>query len=298
MPSFDHRSFLPRIQSAFPDVDVNQLKVNSDGLVNIVFIDGPRVFRFVREGWGVPLLRQELAVLELVQQHVNMPVPRYEVVADDFVTYTYVEGEPLYRHDIMRLPPAGQNALAKQLATFLRQLHSIPADKLTAADIHPGEHLQTHEAWLQFYEDVQRDLFPLMYRSTQTWVHEHFRFITDNPNALNFEPTLIHDDLAQYHILYQPSTQRINGIIDFGVANIGDPARDYATLLNIYGETFVRLMGLYDPRAAQLIDRARFYSGALQLQWVLSGVRSHNTDWFTAHLDRAFDWMPYGVPLG
>lgn len=82
-------------------------------------------------------------------------------------------------------------------------------------------------------------------------------------------------------------TRRINGILDFGAAGLGDPARDYAILLHVYGETLVRRMAGWNSQDQDWIDRARFYSGTFELQWVLAGVRTKSFDWFTAHLDRA-----------
>ena len=289
---------IARILAAFPQADVTKAVVNTDGLVNVAVISEGRVYRFARSREAQVDLAREIAILDLVRPHVPMPIPVFERVEDDFVTYPFLVGAPLFRNDILRLPELDQDRLAEQLALFLRALHSIPREMVSAKGIGVSGGRQTQAQWLTLYEEIQSELFPLMYRSTQTWVHQHFAPLLDDAHWLDFEAVLIHDDLAQYHILYDAAARRIAGVIDFGTAGLGDPARDYGILINVYGESFVQRMARYDDRIASLIDRVRFFGGVLELQWVLGGVRSKSFDWFTAHLDRARDVMPYGRALG
>jgi aminoglycoside 2''-phosphotransferase len=262
-----------------------------------VIIADHHVYRFTRGEAGKAALRYEAIVLDLVREATTLAVPAFEMVDDDFVTYELIDGQPLVRNDILRLPAVEQDRLAEQLASFLRQLHSIPADVLAQRAIPVSGGRQTQADWLDLYESIQRELYPYMYRVTQDWVQRHFAPLLNDENWLQFQSVLIHDDLAQYHILYNQDQHLINGIIDFGTAGRGDPDRDYGLLLNVYGETFVQRMAKYDPRLQTLIDRGRFYNGTYELQWVLAGVRSKAFDWFTAHLDRARDVMPYGARL-
>jgi aminoglycoside 2''-phosphotransferase len=83
--------------------------------------------------------------------------------------------------------------------------------------------------------------------------------------------------------------KRISAVIDFGVAGLGDPATDLGSVLNYYGESLVhRLMRTY-PTLEGLMDRARFYAQAIELQWVLLGLESGEKYWFTSHLGNARD---------
>jgi aminoglycoside 2''-phosphotransferase len=133
-----------------------------------------------------------------------------------------------------------------------------------------------------------------MMKHTQAVVHALFAPIVNDAAWLDHTPCLTHGDLAQYHILYDPVTQRINGIIDFGVAGLGDPAGDLGLIINVYGENYLKRIGQFYPDLSQQLDRARFYASALELQWLLGGLRSKDMSWFTVHLDRARDILPYG----
>jgi aminoglycoside 2''-phosphotransferase len=102
-------------------------------------------------------------------------------------------------------------------------------------------------------------------------------------------------DLGPYHLLYNPQTRRLNGVIDFGTAGLGDPATDFGCLIDQFGETFVRLMAPTYPDMAQHIERARFWAGTLELQWLLGGLRyPDEPDWFMVHIGRARDVLPIG----
>jgi aminoglycoside 2''-phosphotransferase len=297
MPDINYQNLLDRIRQIHPSLDLNNARVNVDGLVNVAIICGGRVYRFARNDDAVQDLAQETAVLELVRQYVKMPVPVFEVKDRDFVIYPFLTGEPLFRNTILRLATERQDHLARQIAEFLREMHAIPLSVLQEKQIRSSGGRQTRAEWLELYEAVCQELFPLMYRSTKSWVEAHFAPLLENHEWLAHKPALIHDDLAQYHILYDAASTFISGIIDFGTAGMGDPARDYATLINVYGESFVQRMVKYDDRIPSLIDRARFYAGTFELQWVLGGIRSGNNGWFTAHLDRARDVQPYGTPM-
>jgi aminoglycoside 2''-phosphotransferase len=105
----------------------------------------------------------------------------------------------------------------------------------------------------------------------------------------DYQPCLIHGDLGAYHILFDRRSSRLSSILDFGVSGIGDPATDLGNLLQVYGESFVsRFLDVY-PQLQGLMKRARFYAQALELQWVLSGINSGESFWFTAHIGGARD---------
>lgn len=65
-------------------------------------------------------------------------------------------------------------------------------------------------------------------------------------------------------------------------------------MINTYGETFLRRMAKYYPKIGEAIERARFMAGALELEWVLSGVRNSDLSMFVVHIGRARDVMPPG----
>ena len=156
------------------------------------------------------------------------------------------------------------------MAYFISQLHSIPTELLVASSTAP-----TRETWFDFYKQLESTLFPYLWRHQKTWIREHFEPVLTGELHLSYTPVLIHADLEVYHILFDPATQSLSGIIDFGTADLGDPATDIAVLLDNYGEAIVRCLVKNYPELTNLIYRARFIAGTAMLQWTLAGVQNN-----------------------
>ncbi len=119
-------------------------------------------------------------------------------------------------------------------------------------------------------------------------------------NICEHDPALIYNDLAAHHakstfnILFDPAAKRINGIVDFGAARLGDPASDFALVMSVFGESFLRRLQVFYPAIEGSLDRARFWAGVLELEWIAEGLRTKDASWFTVHIGRARDVMPIG----
>lgn len=132
-------------------------------------------------------------------------------------------------------------------------------------------------------------VYPLMMKHQREWAEDLFDSMLSDRRNFHYQPCLIHGDLGPYHLLFDARISRLNGLIDFGVAGLGDPATDLGNLLQVYGESFVRrLRGQY-PEIERYLKRARFYAQAIELEWVLLGLKNGETFWFSAHLGGARD---------
>jgi RimJ/RimL family protein N-acetyltransferase/aminoglycoside phosphotransferase (APT) family kinase protein len=284
-----------------PDLTIETITSNNEGLVNdVLVVNGRRVFRFPKQAWGVAHLRHEASCLALARQHVTLPLPCWTVyesaeLGHPFAAYDWIPGEALTRHILLRLPPADQQVIAEQLGTFLHQLHTVPLAEAAAHDIRPSVTNRSPERWQKLYDDVRDKLFPYLMQFARDWVEQHFAPVLQDPTFMPCEHTFMNGDLGSYHLLYNRDTRRLNGIIDFGTAGLGDPAADFGCLIDQYGETFLRQMAPFYPGIERHIERARFWAGTLELQWVLGGLRSPNEpDWFMVHIGRARDVQPIG----
>jgi aminoglycoside 2''-phosphotransferase len=290
-------AYLEKIRCYEPEFIVDEAVINEEGLVNdVVVINGEVVFRFPKHDWAVAHLKQEAKCLALARRFVEMPLPQWTVYDDYCISYRWTAGVALQRFHILLAESFVQETIAEQLGLFLHQLHTIPKTAVQQADIGQSVTVRTQEDWLKLYEDVQRDLFPIMMKFSQEWVHHHFAPVVENPVFMCCEPVFMNGDLGPYHLLYDPQMQCLNGIIDFGTAGVGDPATDFACLLDQYGETFVwRVAKFYPDFDEALLERARFWAGTLRLQWLLGGLRyPDEPDWFAVHIGRARDVLPVG----
>jgi aminoglycoside 2''-phosphotransferase len=279
-------AYLERIREILPDIIITSALFNSDGMMNDVVIINDQA----RE-----VLAGEARILELVRETVEMLVPHFEYRAEDVVIYRLIVGEPLAREVVLRQDEVVQDRLAEQLATFLSQLYAIPGEVVEQRGGGASVAERSLEDWVRMFQDVERELFPFLWAYQKTWVRQLFLPVLDGQINLRYEPVLVHGDLGVYHILYDRTLQQINGIIDFGVAGLGDPAIDYACIISALGESFLRCMAHFYPTIMDVLDRARFRAGALELEWALHGIRSNDAAWWLAHIGGARDVMAFGT---
>lgn len=291
--------YLNRIRDCLPRLVIEVVRANQDGLINDVLIVNERlVFRFPKnETWARDLLANEIRVIQLARNYLDVQIPLIEYHAADLMAYRFISGSALQRNEILVLDEDAQGVIAHQLATYLKQLHGIPMDEVERHQIAQSDTNRDHQVWVRLFDDVKRELFPSMMPHAREWVTNHFAPILADEGFMNYRPCLINGDTTPYHILFDRQARRVSGVIDFGTAGIGDPAADFATLIYFYGESFLRRMAKFYPEIKDGVDRARFWAGTLELQWVLSGVRGRNAgwSWFTVHLGSARDVMPIGI---
>ena len=278
-----------RIQMIMPDLDIKHLEHNREGLINdIVIINHELVFRFAKNDGYAQILNLELDILDLVRPRVDLPVPSPVYRGPGSVVYPLLEGLALRRETLLNMDAATREKVAAQLGMFLHNLHTTPIGDLdwnlptTLAPV-------TKKKWVEIRSRVEEKVFPLLLNHQVAWAENLFNRALEDPNTFEYTPALIHADLAPYHILFDRKKDQVTGVLDFGVAGIGDPALDLGTLISSYGESFIRQFSPFYPGLEAHMERARFYAQAIELQWVLLGIETGDTFWFTAHLGSARD---------
>ena len=121
------------------------------------------------------------------------------------------------------------------------------------------------------------------------WVTEHFESHLADRSNFEYEMRMVDTDIPPYHIMFDGFTRRINGIIDFGCAGLGDPAIDFGVIIYNYGESFVDRFYNEYPEAEVYLKRARFYAGAHEVRWLLTGIERDDRKWFAVHVGSAKD---------
>ena len=287
--------YLEKIRAVYPNISFEHLDFNQDGMVNdIVVVNHQIVCRFAKDDRGKKVLSHEAKVLKVVQNYIDLRVPQFEHLEEGFVSYRFIRGEPLSRNTLLKLSMASQNSIIYQLGRFHQQLHSIPSEVLLNAGLSFSGVERSREDWLKFYDRVQEILFPYLWSHQQTFIHELFAPIITGELNLSYTPVLIHGDLATYHILFDPFSETISGLIDFGTAGLGDPACDFAVLLSNYGESIVQRMQSNYPLLTNFINRSRFLMGTVELQWSLAGIKYKDPEMLLAHIGLAKDVEPIG----
>lgn len=283
-------SYEKRIRELAPEVPINSVSLNRDGLLNdIVIVNGELIFRFPKHEYGFKHLKDEAKILRLLQNYVTLQVPSPLYESDDCLAYRLIPGETL-RHDmLMKLPEDDQQAVADQLAQFLKELHGVPVSDITNFEVPMADALMKYEGWVSAYERIRDKVFPSLMPHLCDWVTEHFESHLADRSNFEYELKMVDTDIPPYHILFDRRQRRINGIIDFGCAGLGDPAIDLGVVIYNYGESFVNRFYKGYPEAETYLKRARFYAGAHEVRWLLTGIERNDPWWFAVHVGSAKD---------
>jgi aminoglycoside 2''-phosphotransferase len=273
-----------QIHRIFPDLEIKDIILFQEGLVNDVLIVNQRwVIRFTKTEWGKELMAIEDRLMQYLSPRLSIKVPSPIKRGDGILVYELLGGVDFLRKTWLEGDPGLQNRLAKQLGTFLTELHQPPDPELdwevplTLAPV-------TRETWLDIDQRVKEKLCPLLLPHQVHWMEDLFNSAFSVEGFFEFEPVMIHGDLGPYHILYDADKKRLNAVIDFVMAGIGDPATDLGGLISHYGESLVSSIRPYYLLYDELLPRARFYAQAAEVHWALLGVETGEPYWFTLHL--------------
>jgi aminoglycoside phosphotransferase len=185
------------------------------------------VIRVARHPEAAAALRREAEAMAIIADRLPVPVPRPVHVDDGsrppFSRHAEIRGAELLPREWASMRAGPRRALAVQLAAFMTALHAVeptPAmravwPRVTLAGL-SHRALAGLPAWRAHLDAATIDR---LVRQLGAWAGEA-------PAA----DVILHGDLGVSHLLYDPATARLTGVIDFGDLMLGDPARDFLGL--------------------------------------------------------------------
>lgn len=267
--------YIKIIKEKNPSLIIEKYHFNAEGQNNdIVIVNDNTVFKFPKYLEGIKKLKIEIDILNILKKHSTLDIPEYNYKnLDPYDTgnvyggYRMIKGVSLRQsvyHNVVR-----KENISKQLATFLRELHSIPIEEFYDHEI---KFTDTYSEWTNFYDKIETKLFKFMRKEAKDSISKNFDSFLNHD--LDFDETIIHGDFGPTNIIFDPNSQIISGIIDFNDVSIGDPATDIASLIGPfgYGEDFVKSFKPIYPEVDCLLDRARFYASTFALQEAMFGL--------------------------
>ena len=266
---------------ALPGADVDSATPLGEGWACIVYrvSDGrgdPWAIRVPKpaSSWATEDLEREAPVLPALQAR-GVPVPRSARLlrANEGAVLAsiqrVVEGAPVKRAPRSR---AEWSTLADDLGSALARLHAFPTDDARALGV------SDRPMWEGHYAPMIERCLGLLPPASARWLDARARTFLDEGGTATAARVLIHADLSGEHI-YASEDGHLEGIIDWADATLGDPALDFAGLLNDYPWRFLEAVlasyqahgGAVDPDA---LRRARFYIDVAPIFGVLWATES------------------------
>jgi len=262
--SRDRSSEIRRLlEHALPGHAVRSIVQAGEGSDHVAFeVNGELIVRFAKDpdpAGPARQVRAELRVLATVTALSPPAVPEPLLGAEDdgVLVYRKIPGTPLLdlRAD---LPHLDLGRFGQVIGEFLSRLHRAPVSALE--DFAPRERLTSAEWLASAHRDYERVI---------AWVPAALRapieaFLAESPPDETQVTTLCHNDLGTEHILVDPATLVVTGIIDWADAAITDPACDLALIYRDLGtDALTSILDHYRgdaERVEGLRQRARFYA--------------------------------------
>lgn len=262
------------IRAAFPNVDVARLDPVGSGWEFDVFVTADDwAFRFPRRAEYQGLFDRERPVLALTRSALppDIAVPFVELLGAPsrefpyrFAGHRFIEGVAADS-----VHPDLHAEMAGSIARALGTIHAVPIAAARAAGVSemgpPGEGV---------YEWFRRNLTGARQLTDSGHIVQHaVAWVSELDDALRpLEAPLrfIHQDLSPDHLVVDPSTGRLTGILDWTFTALGDAARDFVTCATFGGWSFVERVLADYPGAVDggFRERLRYMARLLSVMWL------------------------------
>lgn len=246
------------IARELPGLDVEFVVLLGEGTDNVAYeVGGEVIVRFTKEQDPVAraeAVQREAAVLSAVRGLVTIATPEPILVRPDIgcLAYRKLPGVPLLHLPGAHEVPAG---FAAAIGAFLASLHAAPiAPMRELVDLD----VVSPQEWLAEAHGNYDVVAPHVPAAARPAIEA---FLTGPVSAADDVPVFCHNDLGIEHILVDPDTRAVTGIIDWADAAIADPAYDVGKLLRDLGPQVTdEILRAYDDPSPALRERALFYA--------------------------------------
>lgn len=261
------KKILTIVKKRFPNIHNNEIQVFDDGWDYVVIVvNNETAFRFPRREDYSKTLPIEVNFLEVFADKSPVRVPKLTYQKDEatgisYVSYRFIPGVQFTKKISGTFSKDELFAVAKQLGIFLTVIHSFSVEEAKELGI---QQIDSFDSWQKRLTKIKKEVFQHIDENEQRWIITLFENSLETISMTPIKLSLTHSDMMPEHIIVDPKTHTLSGIIDFGDTLIADPAYDF-TFLARYGEDFLnecyKNYGL--PRDKMFEKRRQFYEDRL-----------------------------------
>jgi aminoglycoside 2''-phosphotransferase len=284
--------YLELLATGFPALQVQRTILLGEGWDSIaLLVNDQLVFRFAKRPDAAVRQTHETELLPLLAGRLPLAIPRYTYTWTDpawpgkrIVGYQLIAGEPLRsgRSEY-------QARQATQLGEFVSALHAVSLEEAQRHGVVKRDAAGLREAYWRFFTTVREKMLPLFAAHEQAAIVAFWSGYLEDDDLFTFTPTLVHRDLVPEHVLVDPMTGELTGVIDWGDAGVDDPAVDFAGVWRQMGDEFARQMLAASRHSLDttMLRRMDFYAG-MEPFHEIHFAQTHGD---AAHLTHGVEWV-------
>lgn len=260
----------------FPELVLSSIDFLGSGWdFDAYLVDSEFVFRFPRRKEIAEFLENEAKILAIVVPHLSAVTLLPEIVFEGHSTKTFPY--PFIAHRFIEGVASDDPSVAPNehfptdLGQVLTAIHSIVEEPATI-NLHGESRKGCSARYKETLELIEPD------RQIEFLVPDAYEWLCDSPSIpKEFDGPIcfVHNDLFPDHIIVNPETGSLSGIIDWSDAAFGDPVWDFVVLELWKGREFTELViGHYGKDIdAGFLDRLQFLARTSSLKWLADVIK-------------------------
>ncbi|MBD5140794.1 MAG: phosphotransferase [Ruminococcus sp.] len=226
------------IESEF-GLTVRHIIVLGQGLDSIAYlVNNEYIFKQSKHDEARNNLKKEIQVLNYLKGKITLQIPDIEYYSEKYSICGYkdIKGDNLTPDIYKNMSDDEKEKLAKDIALFLREMHSIPLPDIDELDWNVMEDYKSD------YDALREMIYDKIPDKSKGYLDNLYNRIFNDERITKYVKALCHNDLGCKHMIIQ--NNKVVGIIDFGDAAVTDRDKDFVYLLEDSDEEIGREFGL------------------------------------------------------
>ncbi|MDE7293364.1 MAG: aminoglycoside phosphotransferase family protein [Oscillospiraceae bacterium] len=228
------------IESEF-DLSVHHITVLGQGLDSIAYlVNNEYIFKRSKHDEARNDMKKEIQILDYIKNKVTLQIPEIEYYSEEYSIcgYKEIKGDKLTPEIYKNMSDDEKDKLAKDIALFLREMHSIPLPDFDGSEWT----VNVTEDYKSDHDALRKMIYDKIPDRSKEYLDNLYKRILNDERITKYVKALCHNDLGCNHMIIQ--NNNVVGIIDFGDAAVTDRDKDFIYLLENSPEEIGREFGL------------------------------------------------------
>lgn len=266
---------------------VHSVIILGEGLDSIAYlINNEYIFKQSKHNVAKINLKREIQVLNYLKGKITLQIPDIEYYSEKYSVcgYKEIKGNKLTPSIYRNLRDDEKDMLARDIALFLRELHSIALPDID------GFESDIMDDYCSDYDALKETIYDKIPENQKEYIDSLYKRILNDKRISRYVKAICHNDLSCNHIIMQ--NNRAIGIIDFGDAAITDIDRDFIYLLEDSDEEIGRDFGIevlkyYNHHNIDIpIMKSNLNEEYYPIEQILGGQAMNLADMYNKGLDK------------